>query len=252
MLLTNVGGHRTHWLRGLSGQEQAAAVSWSKKILPGLPLVSSMRLGLVALPLLALPLVTGFAALPLDSTHTHCQRRTHPPLAVDYDVPAAGPDDSLKRRFARSEEETGPRTSFAPSAAVAAPKEDDPTGASATSANEQLLAEIRALQPKPAEPRPEREPIDLNGINPGWLVVGGLSYGCFSYVAWQFTIAAAAFFSEHPMVRPRPDRLQTPSSRATSSATSRCSRSWGASHRPPPPPLRPLAGRTTPSTWCSV
>lgn len=41
--------------------------------------------------------------------------------------------------------------------------------------------------------------LQLNGINPLFLVLGAVSYGTFSYFAWQFTLSAATFFAEHPM-----------------------------------------------------
>jgi len=65
--------------------------------------------------------------------------------------------------------------------------------------NQQLLAEIRALQPEPVAPAPKKEPVDLNGIQPSMLVLGFASYSAFSVLAWQFTNAAATYFAEHPM-----------------------------------------------------
>ena len=41
--------------------------------------------------------------------------------------------------------------------------------------------------------------MQLNGINPLFLVLGAVSYGTFSYFSWQFTCAAAEYFAEHPM-----------------------------------------------------
>ncbi|KAL1520068.1 hypothetical protein AB1Y20_023543 [Prymnesium parvum] len=103
-------------------------------------------------------------------------------------------DDELKVRFAR-DVGGGTKSSFRPADAAAARRE----GAPPPSQNELLLAEIRALQPEPLPPPPKKAPVDLNGINPLSLVLGAATYGTFSFFAWQFTLAAAEFFAEHPM-----------------------------------------------------
>jgi len=112
------------------------------------------------------------------------QERDQPPLDL-LDKPKVG--------FARTEDET--RTSFAPTAV----RTETPRPETVLNQNEQLLAEIRALQPDKPGPAPERVPVDLNGINPLFLVLGAASYGTFSFFAWQFTCASAEFFAEHPM-----------------------------------------------------
>jgi len=58
--------------------------------------------------------------------------------------------------------------------------------------------EIRALQPEPVAPAPEKKSIDLNGIQPSMLLLGGASYALFSTLAWQGTNAAGAYFAENP------------------------------------------------------
>jgi len=111
------------------------------------------------------------------------------------DAPLA-PRDDLKSRFSRGTED-GPKTSFTPDAVANAPtvSVDD---APKVSANQQLLAEIRALQPEPLPPQPEKKKIDLNGIQPYNLVLGAALYGAFSVIAWQGTSAAAAYFEANP------------------------------------------------------
>ena len=109
-------------------------------------------------------------------------------------------EDDLKPRFSRSDDE-GPKTSFTPDAAAAAAT----TGSAARpstnelTANQQLLEEIRALQPAEVPPPPERQPVDLNGIEPVNLLIGAASYGVFATLAWLFTGASAEYFAEHPM-----------------------------------------------------
>lgn len=130
------------------------------------------------------PIMRQSAALPILRT-TRISAREVEPLS---DM-----DDELKVRFDRNSGET--KTTFAP-----AQKKSETATKQMQSKNEILLAEIRALQPKePAAPPPKRAPVDLNGINPLFLVLGATSYGTFSYFAWQFTNVAAAFFAEHPM-----------------------------------------------------
>jgi hypothetical protein len=113
----------------------------------------------------------------------------------DRDVPQVDLRDTLKVGFAR-DEDTGPKTSFVPDSS-----RTKPAAEVTLDRNEQLLAEIRALQPRELPPPPVRVPVDLNGINPLFLVLGAVSYGTFSFFAWQFTNAAAEFFADHPMVR---------------------------------------------------
>lgn len=114
-------------------------------------------------------------------------------------------DDDLKPRFSRGDGEDGPKRAFTPDSAEGAPRPGDAGGASGPSsateltANQQLLAEIRALQPEPVPPAPERKPVDLNGIQPYNLLIGAAAYGIFSTLAWQFTGASAQYFADHPM-----------------------------------------------------
>jgi hypothetical protein len=107
--------------------------------------------------------------------------------------------DDLKPRFARSSDD-GPMKSFAPDKAPASakPVAEAPTKRS----NDQLLTEIRALQPEPKEPAPVKQPIDLNGIDPKFLLFGAFCYGVVAVLGWQFTVNTAQFFEDHPMVRP--------------------------------------------------
>lgn len=109
--------------------------------------------------------------------------------------PPLAPRDELKSRFTRGDEET--QTSFAPDPVrrEAATPEAPPER---VSQNAKLLAEIRSMQPEPLAPRPERQPIDLNGIQPSMLLLGAGSYGVFSVLAWQFTISAAEYFAANP------------------------------------------------------
>jgi hypothetical protein len=79
--------------------------------------------------------------------------------------------DELKPRFSRGED-SGPKTSFSPSSS-AGPSSVAEQQPERSSVNQQLLAEIRALQPEP--------------------------YGVFAALAWQFTGATAEYFAEHPM-----------------------------------------------------
>lgn len=124
----------------------------------------------------------------------------HPhPVAVDYDGMPLEPRDELKSRFDRGDG-SGTRTSFTPSAAAPSPMADADAEAQAPSPNAALLAEIRALQPEPKAPTTEattRTPVDLNGINPAFLVLGAVSYGAFSVLAWKFTTGSAAYFDAH-------------------------------------------------------
>uniref|UniRef100_A0A7S4J421 Uncharacterized protein n=1 Tax=Prymnesium polylepis TaxID=72548 RepID=A0A7S4J421_9EUKA len=109
--------------------------------------------------------------------------------------PLADANDELKVRFDRDYVgET--KTTFAQTAVR---RDVAEAAAPPLSQNEVLLTEIRALQPKEKKPPPERKPVDLNGINPLFLVLGAASYGTFSYFSWQFTCAAAEYFAEHPM-----------------------------------------------------
>lgn len=142
------------------------------------------------LPTVAALLVVPPATLPRPVVRAYRSGRI---FARDIE-PLADANDELKVRFER---DTGgeTRTSFAPTVKREVAVEEVPL-----SQNEILLAEIRALQPEEKkEPPPARAPIDLNGINPLFLVLGATSYGAFSYFAWQFTGAAAEFFAEHPM-----------------------------------------------------
>jgi len=118
--------------------------------------------------------------------------RLHQIVAIE--TPPLAPKDDLKPRFGRGDSET--KTSFKATPPAAARK----TEAVATPAkNEELLAEIRALQPEVREPRAERAPVDLNGIKPQFLLLGAASYGIASALGWQFTVNAAQFFENHPM-----------------------------------------------------
>jgi hypothetical protein len=105
--------------------------------------------------------------------------------------------DELKPRFSRGED-SGPKTSFSPSSS-AGPSSVAEQQPERSSVNQQLLAEIRALQPEPVAPAPERKAVDLNGILPQNLLIGAVSYGVFAALAWQFTGATAEYFAEHPM-----------------------------------------------------
>ena len=133
-----------------------------------------------------------------------CVRTAGPPrlaLGTD-DGPMAEPRDELKSRFSRGESET--KTAFTPDSAKkagsSAPAVAAEAAASATpvSKNAQLLAEIRALQPEPLPPKPEKQKIDLNGIKPSFLLLGASSYGAFSVFAWWFTTSAAEYFAANP------------------------------------------------------
>lgn len=137
-------------------------------------------------------LALAFSAPPALRTPARQRRAVTPRAALDA-------QDELKSRFSRGEaSET--KTSFTPdrdpvtnTAVVDAEKGEKLT------ANQQLLAEIRALQPEPVAPPPEKKAIDLNGIQPAFLLLGAGSYGVFSVLAWQFTQAAGAYFAMHPM-----------------------------------------------------
>ena len=101
--------------------------------------------------------------------------------------------DELKSRFARDDGDNI-KTAFVPDAASPAAQaakaaKEEP------SANAKLLAEIRALQPEPIAPAPEKKKIDLNGIYPRELLIGTISYGIFSTFAWKFTTSTADYFS---------------------------------------------------------
>jgi len=108
------------------------------------------------------------------------------------------PRDELKSRFARAGPDSETKTSFVPAAA----QEDARDGAAPSpqaEVNKALLAEIRALQPEPVEPAPERKPVDLNGIKPENLLLGAASYAAVSVLAWNFVTSSAEFFEAHPM-----------------------------------------------------
>jgi len=92
-------------------------------------------------------------------------------------------------RFSRELEPT--RTSFGTTTAAVKEKPK-------LTQNEQLLAEIRALQPPAPPPRPEREPIDLNGIKPTDLLIGAGTYALVSYIAWQGCVGSTEWFEAHP------------------------------------------------------
>ena len=145
-------------------------------------------------PIHCLALALAFVAPhPPRSTHSRVQR---PIVALEQPLAAR---DELKSRFSRGDEET-PKTTFrpvvSPSAAESASGASAPAPTSAK--NQQLLAEIRALQPPPLPPKPEKKAIDLNGIQPSMLLLGGASYALFSTLAWQGTNAAGAYFAENP------------------------------------------------------
>jgi hypothetical protein len=140
-----------------------------------------------------------FAPTPriVPALRQQCLHRCHPVVAALPEM-----QDDLKPRFSRgAEEET--KTSFAPDRAPAQPKEAErATAAEAAkvSKNQQLLAEIRALQPeKPAAEPAKDKTVDLNGIQPAFLLLGAGSYGVVSVLAWQFTQAAGEYFAAHPM-----------------------------------------------------
>lgn len=108
--------------------------------------------------------------------------------------------DDLKPKFSRGNEEV--KTSFTPDTVRRAEEERAAAAKEPTAAdkNQQLLAEIRALQPeKPAAEPVKDKTIDLNGIQPIFLLIGATSYGIFSALAWQFTQAAGEYFAAHPM-----------------------------------------------------
>lgn len=100
--------------------------------------------------------------------------------------------DELKSRFARDD---GANSQTKTSFAAAQPAEV----AASSPANAALLAEIRALQPKPVEPAPARAPVDLNGIKPEYLLLGAASYGTVSFLAWNFVTSSAVYFDANPM-----------------------------------------------------
>lgn len=117
-----------------------------------------------------------------------------PRLALPVDDQPLAPRDELKSRFSRGEDEQ-PKTSFAPdvkpSAAEVTPKPASP--------NAQLLAEIRSIQKEPLPPRPEKKnEVDLNGIQPKFLLLGAVTYLTFSCFAWKFTSGAAEYFAANP------------------------------------------------------
>jgi len=124
-------------------------------------------------------------ALPPSPT----ARRTCRPCA------ALQPQDDLKPRFSRGDD-TETKTTFTPDrvAEVRAAKQAAPA-----TQNEQLLAEIRALQPEPVAAPPQKKAVDLNGIQPAFLLLGAGCYGVFSVLAWQFTQSAGQYFALHPM-----------------------------------------------------
>ncbi len=119
-----------------------------------------------------------------------------PPLALlnEPDEPLQVKDE-LKTRFARDEESP---PIMRPNAAAQQPAES--ASPARSTRNEQLLGEIEALQkPKTASAPREKKEVDLNGIQPGWLLVGATSYAVFAALAWQFTVASAEFFEANPM-----------------------------------------------------
>jgi hypothetical protein len=101
------------------------------------------------------------------------------------------PNDDLKPRFARGDEDDGTQTSFA--SAVRAPPKRSPeeeAAAKMSARDAALLADLRALEEKYKEappPPPKKRDTDLNGIKPQWLLVGALTYGVVSVLGWQFT-----------------------------------------------------------------
>lgn len=131
------------------------------------------------------------AALALPSINI---RSSSINLLYDLDQPR----DELKSRFSRGDEQET-KKSFAPKAAREAESSQTATDAApAASRNQQLLNEIRAMQPEPIAAQPERQAVDLNGVRPVNLVGGALAYGAFAIVAWQGTYAAANYFAENP------------------------------------------------------
>eukprot|EP00325_Prymnesiales_sp_UTEX-LB-985_P009541 CAMPEP_0174713236 /NCGR_PEP_ID=MMETSP1094-20130205/13978_1 /TAXON_ID=156173 /ORGANISM="Chrysochromulina brevifilum, Strain UTEX LB 985" /LENGTH=201 /DNA_ID=CAMNT_0015912399 /DNA_START=144 /DNA_END=749 /DNA_ORIENTATION=- len=113
------------------------------------------------------------------------------------DRPPLQPKDDLRPRFARADPDSAPKTSFKATPTAVATRPNDAAGA--ITSNEQLLAEIRALQPEAPSPRPERTPVDLNGIQPTFLLLGAASYGLASAFGFQFAVWAAGFFESHPL-----------------------------------------------------
>lgn len=121
---------------------------------------------------------------------------------------SGGPNDELKVRFSRGDDEI--RTSFLPKeparSATAEAEKPTPPGGS----NEQLIAEIRALMPEEIPPAPEKEPINLNGIKPTDLLIGAAAYGFTCWASWQFTNTAGQFFADRtPCLKsdiPSPDQ----------------------------------------------
>ena len=119
------------------------------------------------------------------------------PIIVMNDRPPLQPKDDLRPRFARADPDSAPKTSFKATPTAVATRPNDAAGA--ITSNEQLLAEIRALQPEAPSPRPERTPVDLNGIQPTFLLLGAASYGLASAFGFQFAVWAAGFFESHPL-----------------------------------------------------
>jgi len=141
----------------------------------------------------SLPTVAALLVAPPQSLHRPALAPRSGLIVAREIEPLSDANDELKKRFVSDVGET--KTSFAPTAVrPQAAKQEAPL-----SQNEMLLAEIRALQPEKKAPPPEKKQVDLNGINPLFLVLGATSYGTFSFFAWQFTGAAAQFFAEHPM-----------------------------------------------------
>lgn len=108
-----------------------------------------------------------------------------------------GPNDELKVRFNRGDDET--RTSFLPKEPARSVAVEAVKPAPATGSNEQLREEIRALMPEEIPPAPEKPPIDLNGIKPTDLLIGATAYGVTCWASWQFTNVAGQFFADNPM-----------------------------------------------------
>lgn len=127
-----------------------------------------------------------FAPLP------HCSTGTLRPAVHVTAEFGLEPRDELRPRFSRGESET--RTEFSPTK-TAAPTPRKPAAGS----NEALLEEIRALQPKTVEARPERAKVDLNGISPWLLVLGSTSYAAASFLGYQFTLSATEMFNNRPI-----------------------------------------------------
>ena len=161
---------------------------------------------MLPLNLLALSYVLVTPLQPPTPLAAHTKPRCNIPIA--YGEPLDAPRDELKSRFARSDDD-GPKTAFAPDVKPADRNEQQQQSAASSSAtavadgaeptaNQRLLAEIRSLQKEKPAPPPEKAKIDLNGIQPRFLLLGAGSYGVFSVLAWQFTSGAAEYFANNP------------------------------------------------------